>query len=203
MKVAHIGATGKVGSKIREELLRRGHTVTAISRHPEKTPAHQGVAAAHGDVSDPDGLAAVVRSHDAVISSAPFSPGTSAKLLDAVRKSSVKRYIAVGGAGSLEVAPGKLLKDTPTIPPEWLPTINEGAELLRLLRADQQLDWTYFSPAALIGPGERTGTFRLGKEQLVTAADGKSSISYDDYAIALVDELEKPRHIRQRFTIGY
>jgi uncharacterized protein len=203
MKVAHIGSTGKVGTKIREELLRRGHTVTAISRHPDKTPAHKGVATAHGDVSDPEGLAAVVRGHEAVISSAPFSPGTSAKLLDSVHKSGVKRYIAVGGAGSLEVAPGKLLKDTPAIPPEWLPTINEGAELLRLLRADQKLDWTYFSPAALIGPGERTGTFRLGKEQLVTAADGKSSISYDDYAIALVDELEKPRHIRQRFTIGY
>jgi uncharacterized protein len=203
MKVAHIGSTGKVGSKVREELLRRGHTVTAISRHPDKTPAHKGVTAVAGDVADPDALAALVRGHDAVISSAPFSPGTSAKVLDAVRKSGVKRYIAVGGAGSLEVSPGKLLKDTPAIPPEWLPTINEGAELLRLLRTDQQLDWTYFSPAALIGPGERTGTFRLGKEQLVTAADGKSSISYDDYAIALVDELEKRQHVRQRFTIGY
>ena len=131
------------------------------------------------------------------------SPGSSQKVLEAVRKSAVKRYIAVGGAGSLEVAPGKLLKDTPAIPAEWLPAINEGAELLRLLRLDSQLDWTYFSPAALIGPGERTGHFRLGKDQLVTAADGKSSISYDDYAIALVDELEKPNHIRQRFTIGY
>ena len=144
-----------------------------------------------------------MRGHEVVISSAPFTPGTSPILLEAVRKSGVKRYIAVGGAGSLEVAPGKLLKDTPAIPAEWLPTINEGAALLKLLRADQQLDWTYFSPAALIGPGERTGKFRLGKEQLVTAADGKSSISYDDYAIALVDELEKPQHIRQRFTIGY
>ncbi|HTC43840.1 MAG TPA: NAD(P)-dependent oxidoreductase [Steroidobacteraceae bacterium] len=203
MKVAHIGSTGKVGSKVREELLRRGHAVTAISRHPDKTPAHKGVTAVHGDVSDPDALAVVVRGHDAVISSAPFAPGTSAKVLDAVRKSGVKRYIAVGGAGSLEVAPGKLLKDTAAIPPEWLPAINEGAELLRLLRPEQQLEWTYFSPAALIGPGERTGTFRLGKEQLITAADGKSSISYDDYAIALVDELEKRQHIRQRFTIGY
>src|ERR1700722_16556949 len=147
MKVAHIGATGKVGSKIREELLRRGHTVTAISRHPDKTPAHTGVTAAAGDVSDPDALAAVVRGHDAVISSAPFSPGTSAKVLDAVRKSGVKRYIAVGGAGSLEVAPGKLLKDSPDIPAEWLPAINEGAELLRLLRSAKQLDWTFFFPA--------------------------------------------------------
>jgi putative NADH-flavin reductase len=203
MKVAHVGATGKVGSKILDELLRRGHTVTAISRHPDKAPARKGVVAAQGDVSDPDKLAAIIRGHEAVISSAPFSPGSSPGLLDAVRKSGVKRYIAVGGAGSLEVAPGKLLKDSPGIPAEWLPSINEGAEMLRLLRADKQLDWTFFSPAALIGPGERTGKFRLGKDQLITAADGKSSISYDDYAIALVDELEKPRHIRQRFTIGY
>jgi uncharacterized protein len=204
MKVAHIGATGKVGSKILDELLRRGHTVTALSRHPEKTPAHKGVIAKQGDVfEDPDAVAALVRGHDAVISSAPFLPGTSHKVLDAVRKSGVKRYIAVGGAGSLEVAPGKLLKDSPDIPPAWLPTIKEGAELLRLLRDDTVLDWTYFSPAALIGPGERTGKFRLGKEQLVTAADGKSSISYDDYAIALVDELDRPQHLRQRFTIGY
>jgi uncharacterized protein len=95
------------------------------------------------------------------------------------------------------------LKDSGKIPPEWLPAINEGAELLKLLRIDKLIDWTFFSPAAVIGPGERTGTFRLGGDQLITAADGKSSISYDDYAIALVDELEKPQHIRRRFTIGY
>jgi uncharacterized protein len=203
MKVAHIGATGKVGGKIREELLRRGHTVTAISRHPEKTPLSPLVATAQGDVAEPDKLALLLKGHDAVISSAPFQPGSSPKLVDAIRKSAVKRYIAVGGAGSLEVAPGKLLKDSGQIPAEWLPVINEGAELLKILRADQRLDWTFFSPAALIGPGERTGKFRLGGDQLITAADGKSSISYDDYAIALVDELEQPKHVRQRFTIGY
>jgi len=203
MKVALIGATGKVGSKIFDELLRRGHSVTAITRHPEKTPAHESVVAKHGDMADPEAVAAVVRGHEAVISSAPFTPGTSPKILEAVRKSGVKRYIAVGGAGSLEVAPGKMLKETGAIPAEWMPAINEGYELLKLLRADQQLDWSYFSPAALIGPGERTGKFRLGKDQLIMGADGKSSISYDDYAIAMVDELEKSQHIRQRFTIGY
>jgi len=203
MTIAHIGATGKVGGKILEELLHRGHTVTAISRHPEKVPTIASVTAAWGDVDEPDKLSAVLKGHEAVISSAPFLPGSSAKLLDAIRQSGVKRYIAVGGAGSLEVAPGKLLKDSGKIPPEWLPAINEGAELLRLLRSDGQLDWTFFSPAALIGPGERTGQFRLGGDQLTTAADGTSAISYDDYAIALVDELEKPQHVRQRFTIGY
>jgi uncharacterized protein len=203
MKVAHIGATGKVGGKILQELLRRGHTVTVISRHPEKAPAGKNVNFSRGDITDPAALAPILRNHDAVISSATFLPGSSPQLLDAVRRSGVKRYIAVGGAGSLEVAPGKLLKDSGKIPPEWMPAVNEGAELFKLLRADKQLDWTFFSPAALIGPGERTGEFRLGGDQLVTTPDGKSSISYDDYAIALVDELEKPQHIRQRFTIGY
>ena len=203
MKIALIGATGNVGGKILEELLRRDHTVTAISRHPEKAPAHSNITTARGDITDPDKVAALVKGHDAVISSAPFLPGSSPKLVEAVRNSGVKRYIAVGGAGSLEIAPGKLLKDSGQIPPEWLPVINEGAELLKLLRANPQLDWTFFSPAALIGPGERTGEFRLGGDQLLVGADGKSSISYDDYAIALVDELEKPRHVRKRFTIGY
>src|ERR1700728_2631409 len=203
MKIAHIGASGKVGSKILEELLRRGHTVTAISRHPEKLAARAQLSSTRGDINDPDGLALVVKGHDAVISSATFLPGSSPKLVDAIRKSGVKRYIAVGGAGSLEVALGKLLKDSGAIPPEWLPAINEGAALLKLLQADRQLDWTFFSPAAPIGPGQRTGKFRLGGDQLITGTDGKSSISYDDYAIALVDELEKPQHIRRRFTIGY
>lgn len=203
MAIAHIGATGRVGSKIIDELLRRGHVVTAISRHPEKSPVHKNVTAVRGDVDDPDALAAVVKGHDAVISSAPFVPGSSPRLLEAVRKSGVKRYICVGGAGSLEIAPGKMLKDSGAIPAEWMPAINEGTAMLMLLRADKELDWTFFSPAALIGPGERTGKFRLGGDQLITGADGKSTISYDDYAIALLDELEKPRHIRQRFTIGY
>ncbi len=203
MKVAHIGATGRVGSKILAELLRRGHTVTAISREPEKTPANPRVATARGDITEPDKLALVVKGHEAVISSVTFIPGSSPKLLDAVRKSGVPRYIAVGGAGSLEVSPGKLVKDGPNIPPEWMPSINEGWEMLKLLRAETKLAWTFFSPAIFIGPGERTGKFRLGGDQVVVGADGKSSISYDDYAVALVDELEKPQHVRKRFTIGY
>lgn len=203
MKVAHIGATGRVGSKILAELLRRGHSVTAIARNPEKVPANPNVTATRGDIAEPDKLALVVKGHEAVISSAPFIPGSSAGLLDAIRKSGVKRYIAVGGAGSLEVSPGKLVKDGANIPPEWLPAINEGTQMLTLLRAEAKLDWTFFSPAILIGPGERTGKFRLGGDQVVMGADGKSTISFDDYAIALVDELEQSRHVRKRFTIGY
>jgi uncharacterized protein len=203
MKVAHIGGTGKVGSKILEELLRRDHKVTVISRHPEKALPNSNVTAVRGDIAEPEQLAALLKGHDAIISSAPFLPGSSSRLLDAIHQSGVIRYIAVGGAGSLEIAPGKLLKDSGQIPAEWLPAINEGAALLKLLRADTQLDWTFFSPAAVIGPGARTGQFRLGRDQLITGKEGKSAISYDDYAIALVDELEKPQHIRTRFTIGY
>jgi putative NADH-flavin reductase len=203
MKVALIGATGRIGSKITTELLGRGHSVTAIVRNPEKAPSQPNLKALKGDVTEPDSVAVLVRGHDAVISSAPFNPGISVKVLEAVRKSGVKRYIAVGGAGSLKAADGKLVMENPQIPAEWLPSIKEGSELLKLLRADQQLDWTFFSPAVQIGPGERTGNFRLGGDEVVAAADGKSSISYDDYAIALVDELEKPKHVRRRFTIGY
>ncbi len=203
MKVAHIGASGKIGGKILEEMLRRGHKVTAISRHPEKTAQNKNVTTAAGDITAPDALVPLLKGHDAVISSATFVPGSSPHLIAAVRQSGVKRYIAVGGAGSLEAAPGKLVMDSDAIPPEWMPAIKEGAAMLKLLRADQELDWTYLSPAMFIGPGERTGKFRLGGDQLITAADGKSSISYDDYAIAFVDELEVPRHVRKRFTIGY
>ncbi len=203
MKVALIGATGRIGSKITAELLARGHSVTAIVRNPEKAPSEPNLKAVKGDVTEPDRAAAWVRGHDAVISSAPFNPGISVKVLETVRKSGVKRYIAVGGAGSLQAADGKLVMENPQIPAEWLPSIKEGSELLKLLRADSQLDWTFFSPAVMIGPGERTGKFRLGGDDVVATAEGKSSISYDDYAIALVDELEHPRHVRRRFTIGY
>ena len=203
MKVALIGATGRIGTKITAELLRRGHSVTGIVRNPEKAPDEPNLHSVKGDVTDTDRTAALVRGNDAVISSAPFIPGISAKVLETVRKSGVKRYIAVGGAGSLKAADGKLVMDNPQIPAEWLPPIKEGAELLKLLKADSQLDWTFFSPAVNIGPGERTGKYRLGLDEVVVAPDGKSSISYDDYAIALVDELEQGKHIRKRFTIGY
>jgi len=203
MKVALIGATGRIGTRITVELLKRGHAVTAIVRNPEKAPDEPNLRSAKGDVTDSDRTAALVRGHDAVISSAPFIPGISAKVLETVRKSGVKRYIAVGGAGSLKAADGKLVMDNPQIPAEWLPSIKEGAELLKLLKADSQLDWTFFSPAVNIGPGERTGKFRLGLDEVVADPGGKSSISYDDYAIALVDELEQGKHIRRRFTIGY
>ena len=201
MKVALIGATGNIGSKIAAELLSRGHSVTAIARNTDKAPV--GTIAKSVDASDPAALAAALQGHDAVVSSAPFAPGLSPAIIEGVKRSDVKRYIMVGGAGSLEVAPGKMLKDTLTLPDAVRAILDEAAENLKRLRGESALDWTFFSPAAEIGPGERTGKFRLGGDQLVSDAAGKSRISYDDYAIALVDELEHPRHVRQRFTIAY
>ncbi|MEJ0028635.1 MAG: NAD(P)-dependent oxidoreductase [Rhizomicrobium sp.] len=201
MKVALIGATGNIGSKIAAELLSRGHSVTAIARNTDKAPA--GTQAVSADASDPAALAAVLKGHDAVVSSAPFAPGLSPAIIEGVKRSGVKRYIMVGGAGSLEVAPGKMLKDTLTLPDAVRAILDEAALNLKRLRGETGLDWTFFSPAAEIGPGERTGKFRLGGDQLISDAAGKSRISYDDYAIALVDELENPRHIQKRFTIGY
>jgi hypothetical protein len=201
MNVALIGATGNIGSKIAQELVSRGHTVTAIARNPEKVPPSE--KAVQVDAADTARLSDALKGHDAVISSAPFAPGLSESIIAAVKQSGVKRYIMVGGAGSLEVAPGKMLKDTLTLPEPVKKILDEAAANLQRLREENELEWTFFSPAAEIGPGERTGKFRLGGDQLVTGTDGKSRISYDDYAIALVDELERGRHIRKRFTVAY
>ncbi len=200
--VALIGASGNAGSRILKELSDRGHRVTAIARHPEAVAKLPGVTAVKADVFDKAGLAAALRGHDAVISAVHFTASDPQILIDAVRAAGVKRYLVVGGAGSLEVAPGKLLVDQPDFPEAYKAEATKGGVFLDLLKKVADLDWTFLSPAAMFVPGTRTGTFRLGKDQLLTNAQG-SSISFEDFAIAMVDELEKPAHTRQRFTIGY
>jgi hypothetical protein len=202
LKVALIGASGQAGSLILAELVRRGHQVTAIARHPEKIAASAGVTAKKGDVFDKAGLVALLRGHDAVISSVRFSASDPEILIEAVRESGVKRYFVVGGAGSLEVAPGVKLIDTPQFPAAYKPEASKGGEFLELLRNERDLEWTFLSPSAMFVAGERTGKFRLGGDRLLTNEKG-SSISFEDYAIAAVDELENPAHVRQRFTVGY
>ena len=202
-KVALIGASGFIGSRLLAELSARGHAVTAIVRNPEKIAALAGVTAIKGDVFDKDGLAKLLAGHDAVISAVHFSASDPQLLLAAVKQSGVKRYLVVGGAGSLEVAPGVKLFDTPEFPAIYLDEARKGGVFLDLLKQEQGLDWTFLSPSALIQPGERTGQFRLGTDQLLVDDKGNSSISAEDYAIALVDELEKPAHSRRRFTVGY
>ncbi|WP_342239474.1 NAD(P)-dependent oxidoreductase [Inquilinus sp. OTU3971] len=202
-KLALIGASGNIGSKILAEALSRGHEVTGIVRNPEKLPRHPKLTARRGDVFDADGLAKLLAGHDAVISSVHYTASDPALLLQAVKASGVRRYLVVGGAGSLEVAPGVQLVDTPEFPALYKEEASKGRDYLALLRGETGLDWTFLSPSAVIAPGERTGKFRLGGDRLLVGADGQSRISQEDYAIALIDELEKPAHIRQRFTVGY
>lgn len=202
MKIALIGATGNAGSRILAELSRRGHAVTAIARHPEQVPALPGVVPVKADADDVPGLAAVLKGHEAVISSVHFTASDPKKLIEAVRTAGAPRYLVVGGAGSLEVAPGVKLIDTPQFPAIYKAEASAGGNFLDLLREETTLDWTFLSPSAMFVPGERTGKFRLGGDQLLSNDKG-SSISFEDYAIAMADEIEKPAHSRRRFTVGY
>ncbi|MDF8332044.1 NAD(P)-dependent oxidoreductase [Novosphingobium cyanobacteriorum] len=204
MKVAVLGASGRAGSEITREVAARGHEVIAIARKPEAIPAAPGVSAVAGDATDPQALAGLIRGADAVISALHFDVKAET-LLSALKAAGVPRLLVTGGAASLEVAPGKKLWDVmgATLPEEWKPAILGGMAFLDDIRKEQEIDWTFFSPAAFIEVGPRTGTFRLGTDQLVTDEKGESRISFADYAIAMVDELEQHRHPRARFTAAY
>lgn len=201
-KVALVGASGNAGSRILKELSSRGHSVTAIARNPEKIASLPGVTAVKGDVLDTASFSALLAGHDAVISSVSFVQIDPQALIDAIQESGVKRYLVVGGAGSLEVAPGQRVVDQAFFPDAFKPEGLGGAKFLDILKANDGLDWTFLSPSAMFIPGERTGQFRLGKDTLLSNENG-SSISFEDYAIAMVDELENPKHLRERFTVGY
>ena len=202
--VALVGATGNAGSRILAELAARGHRVTAIVRNPEKVPALTGVIARQGNADDPAGLAALLDGHDAVISSLHFAASDPAKLIAAVRQAGIKRYIVVGGAGGLEVAPGVRVIDIENgVPEAYRPESRAGIAFNAALRQADDLEWSFLSPSAEFVPGTRTGTFLLGRDQLLRDESGRSWISYEDYAVALVNELEQPKHIRSRFTVDY
>jgi len=200
--IALIGASGSAGSRILKELTDRGHSVTAIARHPERIATLAGVTAVKGDAQDLEGLTSVLRGHDAVISAVNFTSSEPRTLIEAVRASGVKRYLVVGGAGSLEVAPGQRVIDLPDFPEAYKAEASGGAAFLEQLKQETELEWTFLSPSAEFVVGERTGQFRLGKDALLSDEHG-SRISFEDYAVALVDEIERPAHVRQRFTVGY
>jgi putative NADH-flavin reductase len=209
MNVVLYGATGKAGSRILNELLARGHQVKAIVRDPAKLPQNPGLTVDAGDLNDVDGVTRTIRGADAVITA--YAPPMDAveelvavtkHLADAVKAAGGPRLLVVGGAGSLEVAPGVQLIDTPSLPEAWRPIALAHRGALQVLKSSD-INWTYLSPAAFFEPGERTGKFRLGKDDLITDGKGDSRISMEDYAIALVDELEKPQHFCQRFSVGY
>lgn len=207
MNIVLYGATGKAGSRILTELQARGHQVTAAVRNVSKLPA--GVPGKEDSLNNVERIVEVISGADAVVSA--YGPplgdtdqliGATARLVEGVQKAGVPRLIVVGGAASLEVAPGVTLLASGHLPQEWVPIATSHVKTLELLKASE-INWTYFSPAGFFEPGERTGRFRLGTDSLIVDENGQSRISLEDYAIALVDELEKPAHERKRFTIGY
>ncbi|KOC90900.1 NAD(P)-dependent oxidoreductase [Winslowiella iniecta] len=214
MKITVIGATGFVGQEVINEALARGHQVTAVSRSGKNLPQHSNLTLATGDIHDSDWLNSVLRSQDAVISA--YNPGWSesdlfekftrgsTQILAAVRAAQVKRLLVVGGAGSLQVAPGVELVDTEAFPAEIKPGAL-GARALRntLQSSGGDLDWTYLSPAAMLQPGARTGQFRIGSTELLMSGDHPASISVADLAVAIVDEIEHPQHLQKQFTVAY
>lgn len=220
-KIALIGASGFVGNAILHELLDRGYQVLALVRNPDKIALKSpNLVVKKVDASDENALAADLKGYDNVISA--YNPGWTnpdiykdtlaiyPKIIDAAKKAGARRILVVGGAGTLFVKPGLRLMDTGTLPEAWLPVVKSLGEFyLNTLTKENGIDWVFFSPAAnLIGqdptnPGKRTGNYRLGKDDLITDANGDSSISVQDYAKAMVDEAENPEHHMERFTIGY
>lgn len=215
-KIVLIGASGFVGSAIlKEALSRRDINITAVVRHPEKiTIKDERLSVVAADISSADTVETLVKGYDTVISA--YNPGWDnpdiaidtktnyTAIIEGVKNARVKRLLIVGGAGSLLVAPDKTVIDSGVIPESILPGVKALALVLKdQLIPEKELDWVFFSPAGTIAPGERTGVYQLGLDNLIVNEKGESKISVEDYAKAMIDEFENPRHHQQRFTIGY
>jgi hypothetical protein len=208
MKVALYGATGRAGSRILQELVRRGHQVIAVLREGQPPASPEGVTWVTGDLSKASSICETIRGADAVVSA--YAPpgnatdelvGVCKRLADGVAESGVARLLVVGGAGVLRVAPGMTLLESGKLPTEWKPIARSHASALATLE-QTSIDWTYLAPAAMFEPGERTGHYRVSQDALLTNEAGESRISMEDYAIALVDELEQKKHQRARFAVA-
>lgn len=213
-KVAIIGASGFVGTQLTKEALRRGHTVTAIVRNPEKvTIQDPHLSVVKGDVLHADQVEALVKGQDVVLNA--YNAGwenprlyedfiqASKAIQEGTRKAGVKRLLVVGGAGSLEIAPGVQLVDTPEFPAQWKTGAQAARDYLNILKTEKDLDWTFLSPAIMLHPGERTGAYRTGKDNPVFNDKKESTISVEDLAVALLDAVDKHLHVKERFTVGY
>src|SRR5438105_6126726 len=216
MKLVVFGATGNVGQRVVAEALRRGHQVVGVVRDPAAVQApDQRVKLVKGDATNADDIARVASGADAVVSAisprpnarglpAPSLSANSRALIKGLRDAKVKRVLYVGGASSLEVAPGKALADLPDFPEIYREEAREGREALHIWRNEAKaLDWTYLSPAAEIAPGKRTGKYRTTDDTLIVDDKGKSFITFEDYAVAVLDELEYPQHLAKRFGGAY
>jgi len=218
MKVALIGATGFVGSKVQAEALARGHQVTAIVRKPDALEPNPSLTPIKADIHDVDQLAHLLSGHDAIIDA--FNPGRERNdpdifeqhvaghkaVIAAVKKSGVPRFLAVGGAASLKLPSGEEFLDSDQFPPQFAPNkpaIRGTRALYYLLKEEPDFDWVFVAPSAILEPGARTGSYRTGTDYLLTDEKGESRISLEDYAVAMIDELEQPKHHNQRFTVGY
>lgn len=210
MKIALFGAAGVLGQRILEEALNRKHEVTAVVRDPKRFDLKRPhLKVVKGDALDPAAVAAAASGHDVIINVIGPGAGDPKMLVDAAKsliagakQAGVRRLIVSGGAGSLEVAPGLQLVDAPDFPEAWKGVALAHRDALEVYKK-ADLDWTYVSPAAFIAPGERTGKFRLGIDQLLTDSKGESRISAEDFAIALLDEVERPKSLRKRMTAAY
>jgi len=216
MKIVLFGATGNVGRRFVGEALARGHVVTGVVRDPEAVSAPDPrVALVRGDATDARSVAELARGADVVVSAisprpnarglgAPSLAAAARALLAGVRQAGIRRLVVVGGAGSLEVAPGTMLLDAPGFPDAYKGEAIEGRDALAVYRAEGQgVDWTFVSPAAEIAPGARTGRYRTTDDRFLADASGKSFITFEDYAVALVDEIEHPKHLGRRFGVAY
>lgn len=211
MRIALIGATGFIGSAIRQEALSRGHTVTALVSHPDKLEPAGKLDVQKADVFDTNRLASQLAGHDVVISA--FSGHADAdvygyyvkgihSIVDAARAAHSPRLLVVGGAGSLEVQPGVQLLDTPDFPSQWKATAEGARTALKLLRETRDIDWTMLSPPPMIHPGTRSGRYRTGRDAVIMGEKGPDDISLEDYAVAMIDEAEQGKHRRERFTVA-
>ncbi len=210
LKIALFGATGMIGSRIAAEALARGHEVTALARNPRPVDGAPALTVVAGDLFDTASSAARLQGFDVIASAYGPSHDDASKVIEAARSlvalsrtAGVKRLVVVGGAGSLEVAPGKQLLDTEGFPQAYKAVALAHREALSYYRTANDVDWTFFAPAAMIAPGTRTGTFRTGADTLITDADGNSKISAEDYAVAFVDEIEAGRFVHRIATVAY
>lgn len=200
--IALLGATGNVGSRLLDEALSRGHRVTALARDPARLAARPDLMVVAGDVTDPQ-TAPALAGHDVLISSLRFADIAPDTLIDFARATGIPRLLIVGGAASLSLPDGSRLFDAPAFPAEYRSEAGAGIATLDALRGVSDLDWVFVSPQMVFAPGSRTGRFRLGEDALLFDAAGDSHISYEDFAVALLDEVERPVHHRSRFTVGY